>query len=187
MISGAGGASGGFYYDSGTQTTTAGGAGGAGGFVIINRMPQEPSTSMVVDITSGTTTFGYLALAQTPYYQTNLPLAKAFVGGNGTTATGTGGNPAGGTGGTISVSFTGFGYGLSGSAGGGGQGTGGSFLILRGTNLLSTLNATTQLSTTTPPFNYGVGGYTRINSGASGDATINPAGGAVCIVISYSS
>jgi hypothetical protein len=79
------------------------------------------------------------------------------------------------------------GYGLQGGTGGAGQQSSGTFAILQGINLLSTVNQNMVISTVTTPFNYGAGGYTRINDGSTNNVTINNAGAAVCIVISYSS
>ena len=187
MISGAGGASGNYAYN-GVDTTTVGGAGGAGGFVYISRMPQKPSTSMNCVISSGNCVLGYIPIAQTSYVSTSTTLATAFAGTAGTSAVGVGGNPVGGAGGGITVNFSGFGYGLSGGTGGTGQTSSSTpYLVLRGVNYLSTLNQIAQISTTVNPFNYGIGGYSRLNNGATGDVAIQPAGSAVCIVVSYSS
>jgi len=186
MISGAGGVSGGFYFDNPLNVSTAGGAGGAGGCAIIDRMPMEAGTNMICNITSGVVSVGYLPQTSS-VYTNNTPLFSANPGQNGTTAVSTGGNPAGGVGGTIVTNFTGFGYGLQGATGGPGQQSSGTYPISRGINLLSSLNQNMFLSTTTPPFNYGAGGWSRINDGATGNVSISPPGGAVCIVISYSS
>jgi len=187
MISGAGGASGGYFFDPSVPSITAGGGGGAGGCVIINRLPMEAGTNMICVFSSGNVNLGYLSRVNTAYYNTNYPLAVVNAGANGTTAVGTGGNPAGGVGGTIGITVSGMGYGLQGSTGGAGQQSSTTFAVLQGINLLSTVNQNMFLSTITTPFNYGAGGYTRINDGATNNATINNAGGAVCIVISYSS
>jgi hypothetical protein len=188
MVSGAGGASGGYYYDSANQTTTAGGGGGAGGCAIISRLPMEAGTNLIVAFSNnnGTCSVGYLSRPNT-VYTFNVPLLTANAGAGGVTAVSTGGNPAGGAGGTVSVSFSPMGYGLEGGAGGAGQQSDTTYAIAQGINLLSTVNQNMVISTTTTPFNYGAGGYTRINDGANGNATINDPGQAVCIVISYSS
>lgn len=187
MISGAGGTSGGYYYDPSVPSVTAGGGGGAGGCAIINRLPMEAGTNMICVFTSGTVNLGYLARANTAYVSTNYPLAVANAGANGTTAVSTGGNPAGGVGGTVAITVSGMGYGLQGSTGGAGQQSNGTYAILQGINLLSTVNQNMVLSTITTPFNYGAGGYTRINNGSTNSVTINNPGPAVCVVISYSS
>lgn len=188
MVSGAGGASGGSFFDASVPSVTAGGAGGAGGCAIIDRLPMKAGTNMVCAFSNsnGTCSVGYLSIVNT-VYTFNVPLLTANAGAGGITAVSTGGNPAGGTGGTISVSFTPMGYGLQGGAGGAGQQSSGTFAILQGINFLSTLNANMVLSTVSTPFNYGAGGYTRINNGSVNDVSINGAGSAVCIVISYSS
>jgi hypothetical protein len=188
MVSGAGGASGGFYFDNPNNVTTAGGAGGAGGCAIIPRLPMEAGTNLVCAFTNnnGSCTVGYLPVANSVYL-TNIPLASANAGAGGVTAVSTGGNPAGGVGGTMSIGFSPMGYGLQGATGGSGQQSSTTFAIRSGINLLSTLNQNMVISTTTTPFNYGAGGYTRINDGANGNATINNPGSAVCIVLSYSS
>jgi len=187
MISGAGGASGGAFFDPTVPSVTAGGAGGAGGCAIINRMPMEAGTNMICVFTGGQVNLGYLARVNTAYVSTNYPLAVANAGADGTTAVTTGGNPAGGVGGTIGITVTGMGYGLQGSTGGAGQQSSTTFAVLQGINLLSTVNQNMVISTITTPFNYGAGGYTRINDGATNNVTINNPGSAVCIVISYSS
>jgi hypothetical protein len=189
MVSGAGGASGGYYYDAPNQVTTAGGGGGAGGCIIINRLPMEAGTNMITAFTNnnGTCSVGYLARVNTAYYATNYPLVVANAGADGTTAVSTGGNPAGGVGGTVGNSAGAMAYGIQGSTGGAGQQSSTTYAILQGINLLSTVNQNMVISTTTTPFNYGAGGYTRINDGANGQVSVNNAGSAVCIVISYSS
>jgi hypothetical protein len=188
MVSGAGGASGGYYYDSANQVVTAGGGGGAGGSAIISRLPMEAGTNLIVAFSNnnGTCSVGYLSRPNT-VYTFNVPLLTANAGAGGVTAVSTGGNPAGGAGGTVSVGFSPMGYGLTGGAGGVGQQSSTTYAILQGINFLSTVNQNMVISTTTTPFNYGAGGYTRINDGANGNATINDPGQAVCIVISYSS
>ena len=187
MLSGSGGNSGGAYYDSGSASVTAGGGGGAGGFVYFNRLPMEAGANMSCSFSSGSATLYYTPIAQTSYYATTTSVAIASAGGNGATATGPGGNPSGGFGGGLTLYLTGFGIGLNGGPGGAGQSTSSSFQILRAVNYLSALNQLAQISPSTPPLNYGIGGYTRINNGAGNDYTINPPGPAVCIVISYSS
>jgi hypothetical protein len=187
MISGAGGASGGYYFDASVPSVTAGGGGGAGACAIIQRLPMEVGTNMICAFTAGQVNVGYLARANTVYYNTNYPLLVANAGANGTTAVSTGGNPAGGVGGTVGVTINGMGYGMGGSTGGAGQQSSGTFAILQGINFLSTVNQNMVISTITTPFNYGAGGYTRINNGSVNDVTVNNPGSAVCIVISYSS
>ena len=188
MVSGAGGASGGSFFDPAVPSVTAGGAGGAGGCAILDRLPMEAGTNMVCAFSNsnGTCSVGYLARANT-VYTFNVPLLTANAGAGGVTAVSTGGNPAGGAGGTVSVSFTGMGYGLQGGAGGPGQQSDTTYAVAQGINFLSTVNQNMVISTVTTPFNYGAGGYTRINDGANNNVSINNPGSAVCIVISYSS
>lgn len=188
MVSGAGGASGGSFFDASVPSVTAGGAGGAGGCAIIDRLPMKAGTNMVCAFTNsnGTCSVGYLARVNT-VYTFNVPVLTANAGAGGVTAVSTGGNPAGGAGGTVSVAFSPMGYGLQGGTGGAGQQSSGTYAIAQGINLLSTVNQNMVISTVTTPFNYGAGGYTRINDGSTNNVTINTAGAAVCIVISYSS
>ena len=186
MLSGAGGSSGNFYSDFST-VSNSGGAGGAGGFCYFNRIPMEAGTLMSCSFSSGTATLFYLPVTQTNYTSTTTTVAIASAGGNGQNQTGPSGNANGGFGGGITMNLTGFGIGLNGSGGGLGQATSSSFQTLRGINYLSSLNQLTVISPTIPPLNYGIGGYSRINNGQTGDVTIQPAGPAVCIVVSYSS
>jgi hypothetical protein len=78
--------------------------------------------------------------------------------------------------------------GQAGSSGGAGQTFGGgTFLVPRAINYLTQYNQSLQLSTSVPPFNYGAGGFSRIDNGSSGAVTVNNPGPACCLVISYSS
>jgi hypothetical protein len=188
MVSGAGGASGGSFFDPTVPSVTSGGAGGAGGCAVIDRLPMKAGTNMICAFSNsnGTCSVGYLARVNT-VYTFNIPVLTANAGAGGVTAVSTGGNPAGGAGGSVNVGFSPMGYGLSGGAGGAGQQSSGTYAIAQGINLLSTVNQNMVISTVTTPFNYGAGGYTRINDGATNNVTINNPGSAVCIVISYSS
>jgi hypothetical protein len=187
MISGAGGASG-LSYNIPNEATTAGGGGGAGGCMIYNRLPMEASTSMNCVITNGNTTLNYIPIPNTTYSNVTTEIGTVYAGQAGTSATAGGGNnPAGGAGGAISQKLF-YPSGLAGGTGGNGQSIGaGTYLVPRGVNYLSQWNQNLQISATVNPFNYGIGGYSRINNALSGDVSIQPAGSACCLVISYSS
>lgn len=183
MISGAGGSAGASYY-SGSAVSTGGG-GGAGGFVYINRLPVEAGTIMGCSFVSGLATLYYLPIPNS-IITTNYPIASANAGGNGNAGT-SGGAGNGGIGAGATINLTGFGISGSNVASGVGITTSGSGQTTYGFNLLSYFNPLTQISPSVPPFNYGIGGYTVVNNGSANDYTVYPAGGAVCVVISYSS
>jgi len=177
MISGAGGNSGNAYFTGSAVNT--GGGGGGGGLVYINRLPVEAGTLMGCSFASGTATLYYLPIANT-VYTSNTTIASATKGGNGGDGSSGGAGTAGiGQGATINL--TGFGIASVGSPAGAGISTSGSGQVSLGINVLGYLN---QL------FNaggYGNGGYTVVNNGAGNDYTVVSAGGAICIVVSYSS
>jgi hypothetical protein len=175
MISGAGGNSGNTYF-SGSAVNTGGGGGG-GGFVYINRLPVEAGTFMGCSFTSGTASLYYLPIAGT-VLTGNTPIASATKGGNGGDGS-AGGVGAAGIGQGATINLTGYGIGQGGYAGGAGISTSGSGQAPFGVNVLGYFN---QLA-----IGYGTGGYTVVNNGGGNDYTVVPAGGAICIVVSYSS
>jgi hypothetical protein len=177
MISGAGGNSGNAYFTGSSVNT--GGGGGGGGLVYINRLPVEAGTFMGCSFTSGTASLYYLPIANT-VYTGNTTIASASKGGNGVDGTAGGAGGAGIGQGSI-VNLTGYGIASAGAPGGAGISTSGSGQVSLGVNLLGYIN---QLFTAG---GYGNGGYTIVNNGAGNDYTIVPAGGAICIVVSYSS
>ena len=183
MLVGAGGPSGSAYYD-GVGTTTAGGAGGAGGVIIYTRLPQEAGTSMSFTNVGGEATLYYLPVPNTVLSSTSQIVGVAEAGGGGINASALVPNPAGGNGGSFIITIL-LPVGAEGTAGGAGQATSGTFLVPRAVNYLSTFNQ--NLSSPVNPFNYGAGGYSNITNGAAGNVQIEPAGGACCLVISYSS
>jgi len=177
MISGAGGNSGNAYFTGSAVNT--GGGGGGGGLVYINRLPVEAGTLMGCSFSSGTATLYYLPIANT-VYTGNTTIASATKGGNGGDGS-SGGAGIAGIGQGATVNLTGFGIASAGAPAGAGISTSGSGQVSLGVNLLGYLN---QL------FNaggYGNGGYTVVNNGAGNNYTVVPAGGAICIVVSYSS
>jgi hypothetical protein len=177
MISGAGGNSGASYYTGSAVNT--GGGGGGGGLVYINRLPVEAGTLMGCSFASGTATLYYLPISNT-VYTSNTTIASASKGGNGGDGS-AGGAGTAGIGQGATVNLTGFGIASAGAPAGAGISTSGSGQVSLGINLLGYLN---QL------FNaggYGNGGYTIVNNGASNNITSVSAGGAICIVVSYSS
>jgi hypothetical protein len=185
MLVGAGGASGNFYYDG--SSTTAGGAGGAGGAIIYTRVPMEASTPMNCTFSGGNVTLNYLPIPNTNLSGTTTEIGTALAGGAGVNGSAGVPNPAGGGGGIFSQKIL-LSMGQSGSAGGAGQTYGGgTFLVPRAINYLTQYNQNLQLSTSVPPFNYGAGGFSRIDNASGGVVTVNPAGSACCLVISYSS
>lgn len=183
MVVGAGGSAGSAYFTGSAVST--GGGGGAGGFVYINRLPAEAGTFMGCSFVSGQTSLYYLPIPNS-VITSNYSLASANAGGNGTAGS-AGGAGNGGIGAGATINLTGFGIAGSAVASGVGITTSGSGQTTYGFNILSYFNTLTQINPSTPPLNYGIGGYTVVNNGAGNDYTIYPAGGGVCIVISYSS
>jgi hypothetical protein len=177
MISGAGGNSGNAYFTGSAVNT--GGGGGGGGFVYINRLPVEAGTLMGCSFTSGSASLYYLPIANT-VYTGNTPIVSANKGGNGGDGSAGGAGTAGiGQGATISL--TGYGIASAGAPAGAGISTSGSGQVLFGINQLGYFNQLVNAG------GYGNGGYTVVNNGAGNNYTVVSAGGAVCIVVSYSS
>jgi hypothetical protein len=177
MISGAGGNSGASYFTGSAVNT--GGGGGGGGLVYINRLPVEPGTLMGCSFTSGSASLYYLPIANT-VITSNYTIASASKGGNGGDGS-AGGAGTAGIGQGATVNLTGFGIASAGVPAGAGISTSGSGQVSLGINVLGYLN---QL------FNaggYGNGGYTVVSNGAGNTYNVVAAGGAICIVISYSS